>query len=265
MANKPWRTGVTFSLGLVTAYLDLWPVKVSGSGGSLFRNVCPTCEDATPCNNVSICPTCQGSFSPGELAKARPMGKDKLVKLTTEEVETIKAAFPIRQAELKICPAKEFMANTLPNGTAYTLRPSGKTPSSVYLVLRELVATEPHNVYYGKLKADANANPMPFRLDIWKGELLMVTVIPPATLDTVGEIAGYAEPKYLGMAKMLVEQIKAPFDSNFLADERIDRINEILKAKEAGTPIVAPPVASAPQTDNLLAALEASLASNRPG
>lgn len=263
MANKPWRTNVVLNLGLVGIHVDLWPVKVSGANGSLFRNVCPTCEAPTPCSQFNRCPTCNGEWTEGELAKARSTGKDTMVKLTPEDIEAIKVAFPVRQADLKICPSEEFTANTLPNGSAYTLRPTAKSSPDAYLVLRELVATEPHNTYYGKLKADTSANPQPFRLDIWKGELLMATVIPPSNLDTVGEIKGYAEPRHLGLAKMLVEQEKASFDADFLADTRIDRINEILAAKEAGKPVVAATAPAPPSTDNLMSALEASLGKAR--
>lgn len=266
MANKPWRTNVVLTLGMVHTYVDLWPVKVSGAGTSLFRNVCPTCtvgDQPVGINQINRCPNCHKDIPNNELGKARKVSKDKMVKMTDEDLAAIRAAFPVRQSDLMVCDAEEFVASTLPNGTAYTLRPAGKFSSSAYLLLRELVASEPNHVYYGKLKADESANPSPFRLDIWKGELLLTTVVPPASLDTVGEIAGHAEPKYLGMAKMLVEQIKAPFDADFLADVRIERINEILAAKEAGNPIVAAAAAPAPQSDDLMAALEASLGKNK--
>jgi non-homologous end joining protein Ku len=263
MANKPYRTNVVFQLGLVEVHLDLWSVKVTGAGESLFRNVCPDCTDAVKPNQRYICPRCKSDHSSGELEKARPTDKNTLVKLTTDDLQAVKAAYPTRLSEVRICPAEEFENESLASGTAYALVPSKGAGNMGYHILKELVAN-PDQVLYGKVKMDDSAEPKPYRLSIWRNELLFQEIIPPTDLDASRSITdGQPDIKYVVMAKTLAAQIVAPLDADFLADKRRERINEILAAKAAGSPVEAVAAPPVPVTDNLMAALEASLAAGK--
>ena len=86
-------------------------------------------------------------------------------------------------------------------------------------------------------------------------------IVPRAAVEEFGEEPAEVSPKELAIAEQLVGSLSADWDPDRYKDTYRERVLDLVKAKAAGREIVEHAVAEpAAQVDDLMAALEASLA-----
>lgn len=96
------------------------------------------------------------------------------------------------------------------------------------------------------------------------GCLSMVTMFYPAEIRPVSQVPNLpaddrVDERELAMAKMLIEQLSAPFEPAKFEDEYRKRLMEAIEAKISGKQVVAAPAKPAENVVSLMEALQASL------
>jgi non-homologous end joining protein Ku len=251
--QKPYAS-LTFQLGLFGLTAEAVPVRVTNSTKAVaFKNICPDCAVPTLPKQLYRCDAGHEHTS-GELAKARLEGKE-LIPVSAEVVEKVKAPDVIAGVmELQACPAAELEASTLPDDTAYRIRPDKKNAKNYALMLG--LAGDPETALYGVVKLGASS-PKPYRLKVWEGQLIVQSLIRPENVAERDEIdVVEPEAKLVSMAQALVEAVKEPFNAALLADTRLERLEKLMANLPACAPVEE---AAAEDPDDLMALLEAAL------
>lgn len=249
------NTGVTMSLGLMSATFDLATIRKPNAGTATSGNkeVCGTCETPTPVKKQAVCE--HGHVGPPR--KARPVG-DQLVFVTKEEIQQVKdAGSPEKLLELHVCPAAELEAATRPDAAQYRVRlPKAKGSDPRFYALFLRLAASPGLALYGIARLSGTSTPRPYRLQVWNGQLILQGLIPPHEVAAMDEeIPSECADNLVQMGVEFMTRIARPFESSLLVDQREGMLDSLVAAKLGATPV---PVVPVPEPDVI--SIEALLA-----
>lgn len=262
MAQRAYA-GFTVQIGMIAMPVDAVPVRVPNVGESTsLKSLCMECEKPHLLSQKYVSEVCKAPpRREGELTrKARQLDDDTLVELTAEEIEYLASGLADNELKLRVVPAMEMLGQTLPDGTAYRLRPKKKgTPVDVYAFMRALA----RNVNYalvGRMKLKGHEKL--FRLTVWRGQLLLQGFINPEDIAEGELIDADVDEATLAMGQRLLAELADSIDEEEFRDHRKDRLAAIVASKQdQGATVLALPTPAEPETTgSLLGALEASLA-----
>jgi non-homologous end joining protein Ku len=184
-----------------------------------------------------------GPFTADEARKAVVV-HGALTPTTTEEVAEVKApAVPAKTADLRVYPADQVEAATLPNGNMFRLRAE---PTLTYGVLRELVAdTSKAYVCEMVLKGKTCL----YRAVVQRDTIVLVELVRPERMLPGFEVDVEVDERVLANARLLADALTEEFVPENWADERTLRMQEM--GASGSEPTVSDDVAAA--TANLLA------------
>jgi non-homologous end joining protein Ku len=257
MSTKTFASGFNLQLGLMTVTVDAVPVrKTESRAKTALVYVCPKCNERP--HQRYACDGCEKSYEPAELVKARLVDDETLRVLTGEELTEFKEAeIDPGFMNLEVCPAEELEAKTRPDGGQYRLR-LGKKPNkgtaNAYALLRAMVSDQKYAVY-GVARLNARCAPTAFRVTIWRDQLCLQSLIRPGELTEAEVVEGTVDKKTLTMGKKLLAALSSPLDETLLADNRSEKLAEILA--RGGEPVA--PVEVVGEEIDLVALLQASL------
>lgn len=223
-----------------------------------FCIICPECPEPTTIEQRYVCEHGHGPFLPNECEGRGKRVGDVIYSLSADEVTNARTPTDTgKTMAIRVHPAEQVEANTRPTGIAYAFLPAAdKDP--FYAVLTEMadrmsVALVGILVLRGKEKL--------FRIVREPHGLSLVELCRPEELNHFEPVIHECSPDELRMGAMLVEAAMRDFDPAEYADGTAARVEAIIQAKANGTPV---PIESKrvekPASDDLLAALEASLA-----
>lgn len=258
---------VTVSLGLVNVKLAMYPMgkgatKNSSSTGT--RHGCP--HDNAVVEQFYRC-TADASHTDmksGELAKVFE-GNGNAVALDRDEITALKLAdVEADTLALGIHPAEQVESVTFFGGTAYTLYPLGPKEKGItstdkqYSLLVEVIESNPDKAFVGLL-CNRNVTKL-YRLIVRGGRIVAQALLYPEDMNETIEME-HVEllDKETAMAQTLVEGLTEDFDAETYRHNVRDRIEAAAAEKEGGQVITLPERPAAP-ADDMVAALEASLA-----
>lgn len=254
--QKTFASAVSFQLGLLTVLADVVPVRRTGSAkAASFVNICPECVEPTRPKQQYVCEHGHGPYGPTDLVKARDT-EDGLRRFSAEEVSAVRESeVPAGVMTLNVCPAAELEAATRPSEQSYRLRLGKKSQPGAYVLLRAL-ASNPDVGLYGVCKLNGRVAPTPYRLTVWRDQLVIQSLIRPADVAEGEEIEGDVDEALLDMGNDLIKKLSKPFDPELLTDERVAKLAEIVQTQTGEvTPL---PIKSKPASD-LMAQLAAAL------
>jgi non-homologous end joining protein Ku len=259
--QKTFASGIQLRLGLFTVIADAVPIRQPNSAKSVsFSLVCPDCDEPQKVQQQYQCPAGHGPFTPAQLHRARET-EDGLVPMSAEDLAKVAGEFIEGAMELRVVSREDVEAKTRPDGGAYRLRLGGKKKDAsalAYTTLIEAMKANSDKVLLGVLKLNGRVAPTPYKLEVWEGQLILQSLVRPQDLAERDDLPEGVDEKYVAMASQLIEQMVEPFDPELLADERVQRLAEVLAEKEGDVVAIAPKK-SAGSADDLMAALEASL------
>lgn len=229
--QRTFASAVSFQLGLLTVLADVVPVRKTNSAkATSMINICPECVEPTKPTQQYVCEHGHGPFGAAELSKARQT-EEGLRRFTTEEVESVRESdVPSGVMTLNVCPAAELEATTRPSEQSYRLRLGKKSQPGAYVLLRTL-ASDPELALYGVCKLNGRVAPVPFRLLVWRDQLVIQSLIRPADVAVSEAIVGDVDEALLGMGKELLTKLSKPFDAELLTDERVAKLAMITATK----------------------------------
>lgn len=260
---RPAMSDVAVSvLGIINFSASLIRVTEPAGKGESFKMICPTCTDPTKPSQKYICPTCAGSFSSGELDKAREVGK-ALHRVTAEDVASVRTT-SLPEKEIKLVPykASEVLTRTFADGVAYRIDVTKFKDVGAMAV--DLVAATPDLVYVGQMNAGRGTEKL-FQLVVWNGALILQEIARP------DEVIEFEAPKVeydarlLEPAKAWATMQVAEFTAEDFASRRKTRLAELDAAVADGAPLptAAAPAKPAGGADDLLALLQAQIDANK--
>lgn len=231
-----------------------------------LRRLCPTCD--TPHTlGQQYAGECGEAFTDAQLneakRKARELDDGTLIELTADEQE---AALKSRLADenvlsLEVWALGDLADCTLPDGTLYRLRPKSKkgaTPAADYELLRALAQNAKY-VLGGR--CNLKGSEKLFRLAVWHGMVVMQGLVRPDEIADFEEIPeADVDADTFAAAIVDMQTSVRPIDPERYHDDRGDRIDAIVTAKQAGTPAELP---AAEEGESLADLLEQSLSQVR--
>jgi DNA end-binding protein Ku len=200
----------------------------------------------------------------GEIVKGYSLGAGEYVVITKEELASVE---PQRTRLIEITDFVDLSEiNPVYFKSAYYLAPQAAGAEKSYGLLR---------------KAMLEANKVGIASLVFHSKQHLVAVRPDAAVlsletmyyedevrDPLTELGGLPDPaaefgeREMSAAKLLIESMAAPWDASNYRDTHREQIMEMIEAKARGETIsIAPPPEEAAPVVDLLAALEASVAS----
>lgn len=254
---RTFAKDIRLTLGLAGTTGNLKPLRSSEKADS-FCILCPSCTTPTKVEQRLVCENGHGPFLPNECEDRGKKVGDVLYALTGEEVEAARRSeFEGTTLELRVHPADQVEEATRPTGIAYAFLPTA-SKDPFYGILCELVdslgtALVGVLVLRGKEKL--------FRIVREAHGLSLVELCRPEEMHRFEPVEQPFDPALMDLARKMVEAAKRDFDVDEYRDGTTDRVAAIIEAKANGAPVtLAPRAAAKPQGEDLLAALEASLA-----
>jgi len=259
------NSGITFTLGLVSASFDLATIRKPNATTATAGNkeVCATCDTPTLVKKQSVCP--EGHV--GTPRKARPVN-GQLVFVSKEEIQQVKdSGLPEKLLDLRVCPTTELEAATRPDAAQYRVRlPKGKGVDPRMYTLFMRLASSPGLALYGMAKLSGTSTPRPYRLMVWNGQLILQGLIPPHEIAPMDEeIPDACAEKLVEMGIEFVSRSAQPFDAGALTDERTGALDALLAAKLDGTTVPEPVDQPEPEMASIEALLEEALRAAQSG
>ena len=251
MARAVWSGAITF--GLVNI-----PVKVYGAAEERdlrFTTLHATCR--TPLKRPYTCPSCNTPVEQKDMVKGYEYGKGNFVLLTEEEMDAVPVETGKAVQVLGFVGAEEI--GPLYLDKSYYLGPEEASVKPFELLRQALTRT-------GKV-AVAQAT-------LWKKEHLVA--LRPVGGGIVLTLLFYADevkeappipqtrPLVIGdeeldLAMELVNKLTMEFDAGKYKDRYREALLSMIEAKVEGKEITVPPAVTAAPTQDLMAALRASL------
>lgn len=258
---KTFASDVRINLGLMGTVGNLKPLR-KGRSKPARHYLCPECPEPTQVKQKYVCPNSDqhGPFIPSDCTSRGVEIGDRLVALSGEELETLESdGSPV--LELRVHPADQVEANTVPTGIAYRFEPSLENDQG-YGVIADLAA-EPDLAFIGVLTLRNEAKL--FRLVRKDVGLVLVQVCWPEELNHFEPFSITYQTKYLDMAVQLVEGLRSDFNPEEYRNPENLRMAELLASKLDGVTVSKPAAPELPSTSDIEAALLASLAAVRAG
>lgn len=291
--QRAYMSGVNVTLfGLVNLQVDAMPVKAKDANKAReFHLIAPAAviSDAIQLEqrfvipdgvNVldsdgNVDPSAQRVFTKDECDRGYTVEDESLVRVSDEARDEVlhgaeDTRLPDNDIQLRVFKRADLDAETVPAGNAYRIRPHSKKGkinpqhTSIYLMIRDLVASQPDLVFVGELTSRSVQNM--YRLDVRDGQLVLVGLIRPGDLAESDEINGEYDAALLAKAEELMAGSVEEFNGEEFANQVKVRA-EAFAAEQAliaagGTPIA--PVAlvapKADKTDSMLDLLDAAIA-----
>lgn len=251
MARAVWSGAITF--GLVNI-----PIKVYGATEEKdirFKTLHTTCN--TPLKRPYLCPTCETPVKAEEMVKGYEYGKGNFILLTAEELESVPLQTGKAITVLGFVDAEEI--GPLFYDQSYYLGPIETSVKPFELLRQALVRTDKVAIAQATL---------------WKKEHLVA--LRPIGGDLVltllfyeNEVKGAPEvpqttplqitDEELELAVKLISELTMEFDTSAYRDRYREGLLNLIEAKVAGKEIEIVPVVEVAPTQDLMAALKASL------
>ena len=255
---KPYASDVRFTLGLINFQADLMPLTESIVKDTAFKLICPTCPDPIKPEQQYACPSGHGPFKTGDLDRAREVGKDNLVRVTEDEVKSVKEpTLPPKQMVISVFSAVEVEEATRPNGAAYRLR-ADNAKETTSLVADLLL--DGKYAFVGEANIGRSGQKL-YRLSVWKGDLVLEELARPEEVVAFTPAHVSYDARLLDMARTFCATQAEAFDPAAYKNLVRERAKALDAAKASGQPTpVTPATPASTPTDDLLALLEASIA-----
>lgn len=233
MAQRPYVSNVTLSLGPMDVTGAIYPPKITGSEIKLV-SVCPACEEPHKVSQFYRCTEVDShEFTVGELDRAKQVD-DSLIRVSAEEAAAArKSQLPDNILELHVHRRDDIQGRTLEAGTTYVFRP--KTTMKFYGVLIDLLKNRPDLVLMGHMNLRGKDKLMQITVEL-NNQLVMREMMWPEEVDI------YADPVYdykdslLAVAEQFVEQSITEFDSDEYRRQDKERIEALVEAAASGAP-----------------------------
>lgn len=294
--GRPYRSGITVSLGMLNFPVDLLTPAKAESKGPKLSNVCPTCFEDDPdaeASPVAVQYTCgddHGPFESGQLLKAmkdpgsgelRVVGSGDEVNaaktggMSEEEREVAK-----KRCELVPFRSDEVLATTFVGEKSYVLRPAGM--EEIYRVLLNLVdengrcqhPDEGDVIFVGEVLLEKY--PKLVRLERWRDQLVLREILRPGAVKEGLEVneTDEARDDYLSTAQAFISMLMNPesgehvFNPDNYADAARARLDEFVAARLEGedADVITLPTRemSAPsEADAMMAVLQQSISAQK--
>ncbi len=256
-------SGIQIQLGLLTLVVDAIPVRRPGLSKTGFSRRCPECAVPARVTQVYSCADQHGPFKESELGRGRDVDGEFVAVSEEEYEEAMGTGIAKGEWPLSVFPADQVTSVTLPDESAYRLRPGKGTSNKLYGILLG-IASDARYALVGELAVKGAAKP--YRLTVWGEMLIAQSIIRPDDL-TVPEGTNAEEPdaKIAEMAKALLEGELTDFDADTFRSQRAERLAALDEAKRSGDGVVVPMVAKVAATGeaDVLSLLQASLAKTK--
>lgn len=228
-AQRTFASGITFKYGLLSAVFDVAPVRVPEKRRV---SVCPVCEGLHKLNQVMHCPiNPEHQFDLAKAARAIEV-EGALVSLPEDDLAALgDDGMPVGELSLVVCPAAELEAATRPGESQYRVRLNKKVRSGEQYALFLALVSDPEVAYYGEVKLNNRVTPMPFRLGVWQGQLVITSLVRPEALAAVDEIEAECSPELIALGQQYTQSVMAPFNADIFVDARKVRLEAILATK----------------------------------
>jgi hypothetical protein len=219
---KPVLKDVTVTLGAITARVDLMSVQQSKSARAKSnvetKNLCPTCTGDVPLGYQLWCEHGHGPFVSDEARKAITV-KGEITPATTEQISEVKApTVAPKTADLRVFPAHEVEAATMPNGNMFRLR---SEPTVTYGVIRHLVADRSKAfVCEMALKGKTCL----YRAVVQRDTIVLVELVRPERMLPSFDVEVEVDDRVLANARLLADALTEQFVPEHWADERTARL-----------------------------------------
>jgi DNA end-binding protein Ku len=202
-----------------------------------------------------------------QIVKGYEISPDKYVTITPEELDALE---PQKTRTIDI---EEFVdleqIDPIYYDHPYYLAPD-KGAAKAYKLLLDAME-EADKVAIARVVIRSKENLVALRS--YRGAITMETMLFPDEViqpDSIEELAAVADgdvkttKRELDMAKQLIESLSADFDPSGYRDEYRERVLDLIERKAAGETItIEEPVAEKKEVPDLMAALEASIASSK--
>ncbi len=253
--QRAYASGVSINfLGLVNLVVDVIPARKADKS-TQFKVICPDCKEPHILSQRYLCEDDKhGPFALNETARAKEIN-GVLMAMTQDEIAAVKAAqLEANDLTVSVFSAEEVEESTRPSGSSYRLRP--KMALSTYAMLVALIA-DTSKAFIGEL--NLRDNQKMFRIEAWKGQLVLQELIRPDELAAPDSIpATKYDTKNLKMLKELAESNIEQFDPEQFRNTVRERAAELDAQKineTPGTKKAAKKVKPVKDDDSALAAL----------
>lgn len=255
MANKTWKGYLNFGLLSIPVYLNVGARSESISMNMLHEKCKGRISMPRKCEN------CNRPVDSNEIVKGWPVGEDKYVVLTQEEIDNLEPESS-KVMEIEAC-VKASEVDPLYLAESFYLLPEAPGMKAYSLLVKALKDSD--RVGIAQLTKSGRENIVLIRP---KGNGLMCHYLYyEKEVRKVPEFDSLAAPAVSAneakLAMKLIESLAAPFAPGKYKNGYEDRLNQLISSKLDKT--VAAPTAiktTAPPVMDVMAALEASL--NRP-
>jgi non-homologous end joining protein Ku len=264
-APRASLSGVTVSFGLVSFSVDVVPAAAAHSGGAKTSGpktklVCPKCKDAHLLAQVYQCTHDKShtNFTKDEADRAIEKAGGSLTRVDKDVLT--EALAPEEQAyrliDLRVFPADQVEAATIPTGTAYRLRP-GKGADQPYALVMRLL--ESPSVAFLCEVTQRSVTRL-FRATVRDGMITLAELCRPEDLYEPVPVDATVPDALVAQGEALVQALTEQFDPAAFADKRSERLVELaasLTESAPATPV--PEIDARSVVDDLTAVLERSM------
>jgi len=211
-----------------------------------------------PIRYARTCDGCEGEVPWEDIIKGYEYEPGKFV---TFEKEELQALGDEASREIKIVDFVDLREiDPIYFQKTYYMSPGDTGANAYNLLKRALLETGKIGIANVTLRAKGSLA----AIRVVDGCLSMVTMFYPAEIRPVNQVPNLpaddrVDERELAMAKMLIEQLSAPFEPAKFEDEYRKRLMEAIEAKISGRQVVTAPEAPKENVVSLMEALQASL------
>ena len=251
MARAVWSGAITF--GLVNI-----PTKVYGATEEKdlrFTTLHATCK--TPLKRPYLCPTCNVQVEQKEMVKGYEYGKGNYVLMTDEEMESVPVETGKAVQVLGFVDVDEI--GPLFYEKSYYLGPEETSVKPFELLRQALVRTDKVAIAQATLwKKEHLVALRPIGKDLVLTVLFYENEVKPSP-DIPATRPVVVADEELELATKLVGELTMEFDASKYRDRYREGLLNVVEAKGAGREVQVPPKVEVAPTQDLMAALRASL------
>ncbi|WP_248928753.1 Ku protein [Paenibacillus hamazuiensis] len=252
-----WKGAISFGLVHV-------PVKMFSATEDKdisLRMIHKTCS--TPLSYVRKCQTCETEVEWNDIVKGYEYENGRFVIFDKEELDKLSGE---ANKEIKILDFVDLTEiDPIYFQKTYYLAPN-ETGANAYNLLLESMR---QSGKIGIAKVSIRAKSSLAAIRVIDNCIAMETIFYPDEVRSIQQVPGLPEEikvndKELTMAKMLIEQLAAPFDPSKYTDDYRETLMEAIKQKIAGEQVTVAPEQQKTNVIDLMSALQASLEAMKP-
>lgn len=214
----------------------------------------------TPLTYIRKCPTCDSEVEWEHIVRGYEYEKDRFVWLEKEELESLQS---VADKEIRILDFVDLREiDPIYFQKTYYLGP-GETGANAYNLLMEAMS---QSGKIGIANVTIRSKSSLAAIRVIDGCISMETMFYPDEIRPVVQVPNLPQTaqvneKELEMAKLLIEQLSAPFEPEKYHDEYRRDLLDMINKKIAGEEVQAAPAPPKANVVDLMAALQASLES----